>query len=244
MDWWSNNGSDDVIIGHLSHAYAPKVIEDRVIIIDEDPGDAFQTRFGAGDLPDLIRSFLTRLEDSPVENLDALKQIRNGGGAFKKAREELYEYASEIGYFELGKQILDEGQGHILAAKAVQALLEPEKEESKESDSWDAIRDRVESDFRDGHQYATDKDMVFVPKVFPGYDEVDGCERDGSGFIPRNQNGFQQLLELAEQYATSDRIDIATWNGWTEGHQIEPGTFRGEEYGTEYLEIIKNFQSG
>ncbi|MFB6208064.1 MAG: hypothetical protein ABEJ69_01815 [Candidatus Nanohaloarchaea archaeon] len=114
-----------------------------------------------------------------------------------------------------------------------------------EDESWEEIINRVEGYFENNHQYATDHGMEFVPKVFPGYDEDgDGCNREGNRHIPRSPDRFRQLLDLAEQYTTGeDRIDIATWNGWVEGHHIEPGTFKGNNYGAEYVEAVREFQS-
>lgn len=136
MEWWNNAERDDLILGHLSHAYAPEVIGDRIVIVDEDPGDAFQTRFDAGDMHDFVQSFFSQMDDPPVSNLDGLKQIAGGNGVFEEAREQLYQYASEIEYFELGKQILREREGHIQAANAVRALLEPEVGQPNQVDSY------------------------------------------------------------------------------------------------------------
>jgi hypothetical protein len=33
-----------------------------------------------------------------------------------------------------------------------------------------------------------------------------------------------------------------TWCDWAEGTQVEPGTFRGEDYGTDYVEQIAEAQ--
>lgn len=136
MEWWNKENEDNLIIGHLSHAYAPDVIEDRIVIVDEDPEDAFQTRFNSDALHDLVRSFLIRMDDPPVTDLDGLKQIRQGSGPLEEARDLVYEYASDLDYFELGNQILKERQGHIQAANAVQALLEQEVEDKEQEDSY------------------------------------------------------------------------------------------------------------
>lgn len=136
MEWWTEEREDSLIIGHLSHAYAPDVIEDRVVIVDEDPEDAFQTRFNSDELYDLVRSFLVRMDEPPVTDLDGIKQIRQGSEALEEARDMVYEYAAGLDYFELGKQILKERQGHIQAANAVQAFLEQEVENTDQEDSY------------------------------------------------------------------------------------------------------------
>lgn len=111
--------------------------------------------------------------------------------------------------------------------------------------AWNDIIDRVERYFENNHRFATEHDMEFTPRVFPGYDERGtGCGRAGHKHFPRRPDRFRQLLDLAEQYATGDRIDIATWNDWAEGHQIEPGTFNGNTYGTDFVERVEEFQQG
>lgn len=110
---------------------------------------------------------------------------------------------------------------------------------------WGDILQNVRQTFSDNARFARNQDMEFTPTVIPGYNELgSGCGRSGDKHVPRNPKRFQQMLELAEEYATSDRIDIATWNDWTEGTQIEPGTFGGNQYSTAYLEIVEAFQRG
>ena len=60
-------------------------------------------------------------------------------------------------------------------------------------------------------------------------------------YLPRDPDRFKQLLQLADEYRTTDRATVC-YNDWIEGHTIEPGTFTGTEYGTEYLEVVKEFQ--
>lgn len=144
MDWWSQDDEEDIIIGHLSHAYAPTVIEDRIVIVDEDPEDAFQTRFTSDELHDLVRSFLIQMDDSPPNDLDQLKLIRqlsdpseqNVSETAKEQRSSVYEYATDLDYFELGNQILNERQDHIQAANVVKAFLEEKVDRTKQDGSY------------------------------------------------------------------------------------------------------------
>lgn len=139
MDWWTEEDTTDLIIGHLSHAYVPEVIDDRIVIVDEDPGDAFQTRFDASDLHRLTREFLTGLEAPPASDLDSLKLLRQGGPAFEDARETLLEKARETDRFELGQDVLEGGRGHVGAANIVQALLEPEVDDRADREMYRTI---------------------------------------------------------------------------------------------------------
>lgn len=78
--------------------------------------------------------------------------------------------------------------------------------------------------------------------VFPGFDNRDNDRWGVDRYVPRDPSHLRQLIELAERYKTTDRINIATFNGWAEGHQIEPGSFRDEDYITEYLDVIRDSQ--
>jgi len=47
---------------------------------------------------------------------------------------------------------------------------------------------------------------------------------------------------MANEYRTSKRVNVFTWNDFTEGTAIEPGTWRGNDYGTEYVEHVQELQ--
>lgn len=114
-----------------------------------------------------------------------------------------------------------------------------------EKQSWDSILHSVKKYFENNQQYANNHDMEFTPKIFPGFDDRGtACNRKGIRHIPRSPDRFREILNLAEKYVSSDRLDIATFNGWAEGHQLEPGTFNGTDYGTAYLDIVRQFQQG
>ncbi len=111
--------------------------------------------------------------------------------------------------------------------------------------SWEDILNNVQQTYSDNAEFARNHEMEFTPTVIPGYNDLGSeCDRAGDKHVPRSPERFQQMLNLAEQYATSGRINIATWNDWTEGTQIEPGTFNGNQFGTGFVEIVKKFQGG
>lgn len=106
-----------------------------------------------------------------------------------------------------------------------------------------------------GHREFTDKhDMDFVPMVFPGFDErtpdEGNCDPRDSGEgrrVPRSPDFFAKMLRLADEYRTTKLINNSVYNNWQEGTHIEPGVFEpgpfGEQdYGTAYLEVVKQFQ--
>lgn len=140
MSWWTADDTSSLLIGHLSHAYVPEVIEDRIIIVDEDPEDAYQQRFGPSELHELTKEFLSAHDDVPASDLDTLKLLRQEGDAFADSREQIYHEAIETDRFELGQQILDDGQGHVEAATLVEALLAPAVDSINDAKNKDTYR--------------------------------------------------------------------------------------------------------
>lgn len=116
--------------------------------------------------------------------------------------------------------------------------LEPGKEVS-----WDDAIGLARDNFAGAVDFVNQNGMEFIPMVFPGFDDRSNPCWGQNRHIPRNPTYFRKLLELADEHRTTNLVDIATWNDWPEGHQIEPGSFKGTDYGTEYLQVVKEFQS-
>lgn len=108
---------------------------------------------------------------------------------------------------------------------------------------WDAVIERAKEDFEGCQRFTEKHDMEFIPIARPGYDERwdTGEYRTTDRYLPRDSDRFRQLLKLADQYRTTDRVFVC-YNDWIEGHTIEPGTFTGTDFGTEYLEVVREFQ--
>lgn len=113
-----------------------------------------------------------------------------------------------------------------------------------ETYGWEQVLSDVEANFRGTQEFTDANGMDFIPTVFPGFDDRGNTCWGGDRLIPRSPHRFNQMLELAEEYASTDRVNIYSWNEWFEGSQIEPGTHRGNRYGTSYLEVVKDFQQG
>lgn len=112
--------------------------------------------------------------------------------------------------------------------------------------AWEDVFPLMQEGFEMHHDFATSHGVDYIPTAFPGFDDrgEDCYPPAEKRHIPRSLDRFQQMLSLAEESATTDMINIATWNSWSEGTQIEPGTHRGTDYGTDYLDVIEEFQSG
>jgi hypothetical protein len=108
--------------------------------------------------------------------------------------------------------------------------------------NWEEAMQFVEANYEGASAYAERNDMEFIPMVFPGFDDRANDYWGGDRYIPRSLERFEEMLALAEEHGTTDMIDVATWNDWPEGHQLEPGTWRGQDYGTAYPEAIEEFQ--
>jgi hypothetical protein len=120
------------------------------------------------------------------------------------------------------------------------ALAEEELDTNQAN--WSNLMPYIEANFKGHRKFTETHDMEFIPMVFPGFDDRLNTCWGQDRYIPRSQEQFKDLLELADEYRTTNMIDIATWNDWTEGTQIEPGSFRDTDYGTEYLKIVQEFQ--
>lgn len=97
----------------------------------------------------------------------------------------------------------------------------------------------------EGYEMIAEKHGIdFIPVALPGFDDRDNDCWGNDRYIPSDADHLQEQLKLADDYRTTDRIDIASFNDWGEGHQIEPGTYQGESYGTERLDVVKKFVQG
>jgi len=76
---WDAVEAADVIVGGPAHAALDRVVDDRVVIFDEDPGTAYRTEFDANQLSTAISTILSKNDDLPIDNhfgLIGLQQMR------------------------------------------------------------------------------------------------------------------------------------------------------------------------
>lgn len=106
---------------------------------------------------------------------------------------------------------------------------------------WSDVKDYHETYYPVAREFVDNHDMEFIPTVFFGFDDRSNDCWGADRYLPRDPSHLQEMLELADEYRTSDRINVATFNDWPEAHAIEPGITRGEAHGTEYLELIEEF---
>lgn len=115
--------------------------------------------------------------------------------------------------------------------------------EAGETISQETSYKQTRRNFEGLRSLAEKNDMEFVLTVYPGFDDRHNKCWGEDRHVPRSPEFMSKLLNLADSYRTIDKINISTFNGWGE-NPIEPGTFRGTNYGTDYLEVVKRFQQG
>lgn len=112
--------------------------------------------------------------------------------------------------------------------------------ESGEVTAWSDALEATEAEFSELRALAETQGKAVIPTVYPGFDDrANDCWGEDR-YLPRSVDRFQDVLHLADEYRTHDRINVASWNDWNEGHMIEPGAHAGTDYETAYLEVIKN----
>lgn len=85
MQRWDDFESEsvDVIIGHYKHAYLTSIVENRVVIIDEFPGDAFEREFYNAD--SMISRFLQNSPQMPYDDFLDLTNHQDDFDRFEEA---------------------------------------------------------------------------------------------------------------------------------------------------------------
>lgn len=106
----------------------------------------------------------------------------------------------------------------------------------------DETRKWLDQNYRGHRDFADENDMEFFPRVIPGFDTRANTCWGNDERIPRDLDFFETNLQMANEYGTAERLNIFTWNDFTEGTAIEPGTWRGNDYGTAYLERVRELQ--
>lgn len=84
------------------------------------------------------------------------------------------------------------------------------------------------------------KDGLFVPVVFPRFHDIYKQAKVSDGYpeIPDNKGQTFQTTLTQAWLSGAPLVQIATWNDWGEGTQIEPS----REFGTRDLEAIQNLR--
>ena len=107
--------------------------------------------------------------------------------------------------------------------------------------SWEEFTDTKYSNALYAHLYAEHEGVDFIPMAVAGFDDS-VASGEFRGVVPKSPaNLTEMLFDFSDTFRTRNRINIATFNDWMEGHQLEPGQMDGVEYGTAYLERVKEY---
>ena len=119
-------------------------------------------------------------------------------------------------------------------------LNPPNPGEASPQAYFDSIRDRIlgTREFADAHE------LAYIPCIFSGFDDRDNEIWGEDRFAEPSPDLLGQMADVAVEHSTVDFSFVATWNDWAEGHMIEPGTYDGEEFGTAYLETLRDRTEG
>jgi hypothetical protein len=109
---------------------------------------------------------------------------------------------------------------------------------------WNAVLGYTDQNMAATRTWALEQEIGYIPAAFPGFDDRGNSCWGHDRHLPRDPERFSQMLDLAAEYRTDppNRITVGSWSGWPEGHSVEPGSFRGEDYGTNYVERIRTLQ--
>ncbi len=63
IEGWENSREHQILIGHPTHAYVSEIVRDRIVIFDEDPGEAFRSDFDSNSVHRIVSDYLTSTQE-------------------------------------------------------------------------------------------------------------------------------------------------------------------------------------
>lgn len=119
---WEAVETADVIIGGPTHAALDRVVDERVVIFDEDPGTAFRTEFDAGQLASAVSAFLSRRDNLPVDNIHGLIAAATND-SMADIRDAIRDELTDTESTARPSEAVTDDSGHAEAPTAVLAIL-------------------------------------------------------------------------------------------------------------------------
>ncbi len=135
----------------------------------------------------------------------------------------------------------DEYMKAIMKCQGVSHWFHPTLNEEKRVDP-DKYLENTEEMMQAHNVFALTRNMEYIPVVYPGFDDRANKCWGGDRYVKRSPDLLENTMKLAKKYGTAGFSYLATWNDWAEGTMIEPGTYQNEEFGTDYLKVIRKIQ--
>lgn len=114
----------DVVVGSPVHANLSDIIEDRILVFDEYPGDTFQRKLEAGDLTRVISEFFDHHEEFDIETYDALRMVAQNAEAFGDKQKQIRQRLVGEDTLRDNPRAIRSEDGHVKAPAAVMAVIE------------------------------------------------------------------------------------------------------------------------
>ena len=120
---WDAVETADVIIGGPAHAALDRIVEDRVVIFDEDPGTAYRTEFDANRLTSAISAFLSENDSLPIDNYLGLLAVATND-SMADIQETIREELTATDSIARPTAAVNDDDGHAEAPTVILAHLE------------------------------------------------------------------------------------------------------------------------
>ena len=112
--WDFNPENVDIIIGHYKHAYVNRVIDGRIVVLDEFPGNSYITSIPNPE--PIVTEYVTRTDTIPYTDYDDL--LQNRGGNTEAVELQAFNGVQPERRFDLAEKC-----GHALAPVLTLALI-------------------------------------------------------------------------------------------------------------------------
>jgi hypothetical protein len=135
VEGWENCREHRVVIGHPSHAYVSEVINDRIVVFDEDPGEAFEETFDSNEVHRVVSEYLSETDEvvwttddgqKPVNSVEQLRSYRTFASD-KQVTDTLESLRSENLFGD--SKLVGHSSGHGAARAVALAVLESSRDD-------------------------------------------------------------------------------------------------------------------
>lgn len=142
MQQWQGILDADILVGHPTHAYESRVVEDRVVIVDEGVGSSFETDFSAEEWRRAIKQFLKYRDDVPADSIRDILTLRRGENP--ERRDTAVSAIRSVEQSDIYEHLLESNHGHVDGLYALWGWIEFVSPESEKPPYKMELRNGVE----------------------------------------------------------------------------------------------------